>query len=371
MADAGAGQRGSNGHDVGDERHGTGLRRTASSSRERLTRASNSVDRPPGAADFEREERKSDMGRRAGLVLGVVVAILAAFLVLNAVLTAVVERRLSARVSEGVGKPATVDLQGWPAALRLVAGGVPQVEVTSGGGPVGDTPIRTLQATLFDVDVDARTLLDGGPPIRLSADRAHLDVTFHPDRAPLGASSLQLTLRDIDSRLGRGVSGNLLTSRGATTVVHDLAFPNSSARLLRLHATLPELRLTKPAPTADNVILESPDARFDALLTEAAANTLWTLPGQVKFLADVARLTVGPFSLDIHISAAGDRIILAPQVPPPLQGVVGPLPPVSFRPNLPLGAVIEQVEITPGVMTLRGSSEQLQIPLQPQTVDAA
>ncbi len=310
------------------------------------------------------------MGRRAGLVLGVVVAILAGLVALNAVLTSVVERRLSARFSEGIGKPATVDLQGWPAALRLVIGGVPRVEVRSGGGPVGDTPIRTLDASLFDVDVDARTLLDGGPPIRLTAARAHLDVAFHPDRAPLGASSLQLTLRDVDSRLGRGVSGNLLTSRGATTVVHDLAFPNSSARLLRLHATLPELRLTKPAPAADNVILESPDARFDATLTEAAANTLWTLPGQVKFLDDVARLAVGPFSVDIQITVAGDRVVLTPQVPPPLQGVVGPLPPVSLRPNLPLGAVIQEVEVSPGLMNLRGSSQRLQVPLQPQTLDA-
>lgn len=306
------------------------------------------------------------MRRRAVAVLAVLLAILAGLLVLNAVLTSVVEQRLSARFSEGIGKPANVDLQGWPTALRLLVWGVPRVEVSSGGGPVGDTPIRTLQATLFDVDVNARTLLDGGTPIRLTAPRAHLDLTFRPDHAPLGASSLELTLRDITSRLGRGVSGNLLTASGAEVVVHDLAFPNSPARLSRLHASLPQLRLTKPAPTADNVVLESPDARFQALLTEAAANTLWTLPGQVKFLADVARLTVGPFSLDIQISVAGARVILAPQVPPPLQGVVGALPPVSLRPNLPLGAVIQEVEVTPGVMTLRGSSQRLQVPLQPQ-----
>lgn len=308
------------------------------------------------------------MGRRAGVVLAVVIAILAGLFILNAVLTSVVERRLSARVSEGIGKPASVDLQGWPAALRLIVGGVPRVEVTSDGGPVGDTPIRTLQATLFDVDVNARTLLDGGPPIRLTAASAYLDVTFRPDRAPLGASSLQLTLRDINSRLGRGVSGNLLTSSGADAVAHELAFPNSPARLSRLRATLPELRLTKPAPTADSLIVESPDARFQALLTEAAANTIWTLPGQVKFLADVARLTVGPFSLDVQISVSGDRVVLTPQVPPPLQGVVGALPPVSLRPNLPLGAVIQEVEVSPGVMILRGSSQRLQVPLEPQTV---
>lgn len=127
------------------------------------------------------------MARRAGVVLGVVLAILAGVLVVNAVLTSVAERRLSARFSEGIGKPAKVDLQGWPAVLRLVVGGVPRVVVSSGGGPVGDTPIRTLQATLFDVDVDARTLLDGGPPILLTAARAHLDATFRPAHAPPGS----------------------------------------------------------------------------------------------------------------------------------------------------------------------------------------
>lgn len=315
-------------------------------------------------------EKERDMSRRAGIVLGVVLAILAGLLVVNAVLTSVVERRLSARISEGIGKPATADLQGWPAALRLVVGGVPRVEVASAGGPVGDTPIRTLQATLFDVDVDASTLLDGGPPVRLTALSAHLDVAFRPDRAPLGASSLELTLRDIDSRLGRGVSGNLLTSSGGEVVVSDLAFPNSAASLSRLHASLPALSLTKPAPAANNLIVQSPGARFQALLTEAAANTLWTLPGQVKFLPDVARLVVGPFSLDVRIGVEGDRVVLEPQVPPPLQAVLGFFPPVSFRPNLPLGAVIEEVELHPGAMTLRGSSQELQVPLQPQPTNA-
>lgn len=305
------------------------------------------------------------MSRRAGVVLAVVLAILAGLLVVNAVLTSVVERRLSARVSEGIGKPAIADLQGWPAAFRLLVGGVRRVEVSSGGGPVGDTPIRTLQASLFDVDVDATTLLDGGPPIRLTAIRAHVDVAFRPARAPLGASSLELTLGDIDSRLGRGVSGHLLTSSGGEVVVSDLAFPNSPARLSRLHATLPQLRLTKPAPTADNLFVESPGARFEALLTQEAANTLWTLPGQVKFLPDVARLVVGPFSLDVRVSVAGDRVVLEPQVPPALQAVVGALPPVSFTPNLPLGAVIEEVELHPGAMILRGSNQELQVPLQP------
>ncbi len=313
------------------------------------------------------------MSRRTKILLGLglVLAIVAGVLIVNAVLTSVLERRLSARFSEGIGKPATVDLQGWPAALRLILGGVPRVEVSSGGGPVGDTPIRTLQATLFDVDVDATTLLDGGPPIRLTAVRAHVDASFRPDRAPLGADNLQLTLRNIDARLGRGVSGKLLTASDADVVVHGLAFPNSPAQLSRLHATLPELQLTKPAPTADSIVLESPGARFQALLTEAAANTLWTLPGQVKFLADVARLTVGPFSLDMQISIAGDRVVLTPQVPPPLQSVVGGLPPVSLRPELPLGAVIEEVEVTPGAMTLRGSSQRLQVPLQSQTLGAS
>ncbi len=299
-------------------------------------------------------------------MLGVVLALLAGLLLANAVLTSVVERRLSARISEGVGKPATADLQGWPAALRLVIGGVPRVEVSSDGGPVGDTPITTLQATLFDVDVDATALLDGGPPIRLTALRAHLDVAFRPDRAPMGASGLELTLRDIDSRLGRGVSGTLLTSNGGEVVVNDLAFPDSPARLSRLHATLPGLQLTKPAPTADNLLVESPGAHFEALLTQEAANTLWTLPGQVKFLPDVARLAVGPFSLDVRIRVEGDRVVLEPQVPRPLQAVLGLFPPLAFTPNLPLGAVIEEVELRPGIMVLRGSSQELQIPLQPQ-----
>ncbi|MDP8960143.1 MAG: hypothetical protein M3N32_00690 [Actinomycetota bacterium] len=311
------------------------------------------------------------MSRRAGVVLGVVLAILAGALVANAVLTSVVERRLSARFSEGIGKPAIVDLQGWPAALRLLVGGVPRVEVASDGGPVGETPIRTLQASLFDVDVDGRTLLDGGPPIRLTAAHAHLDVGFRADRAPLGVSSLELSLRNITSRLGRGVSGNLLTSRDAEMMVSDIAFPNSPARLSRLHATFPELRLTKPAPTADTVVVESPDARFEALLTEAAANTLWTLPGQVKFLEDVARLTVGPFSLDVQLRVAGDRVVLEPQVPPLLRPVIRALPPVSFRPDLPLGAVIEEVQLQAGTMILQGSSQQLQVPLQPQPANAA
>lgn len=310
------------------------------------------------------------MRRRTKVVLGVVLGIVAGVLILlvvNAVLTSVLERRLSARFSEGIGKPATVDLQGWPAALRLVVAGVPQMKVSSGGGPVSDTPIRTLQATLFDVDVDARTLLDGRPPIRLTAVGAHLDVTFRPDRAPLGVSSLEASLRGITSRLGRGVSGNLLTASEADVIVSDVAFPDSPARLARLQASFPELRLTKAAPKAATLTLESPDARFQAQVTEAAANTLWTLPGQVIFLADVARLTIGPLSFDVQVRVEGNRVILEPQVPPPLQAVVGALPPVSFRPSLPLGATIQEVKLQPGVLTLRGSAQKLQIPLQPQS----
>lgn len=163
----------------------------------------------------------------------------------------------------------------------------------------------------------------------------------------------------------------LLTSSGAEVVASDLAFPNSAATLSRLHATLPELRLTKPAPTAETLLLESPDARFEALLAESAANTLWILPGQVNLLEDIARLTVGPFSLDLRVYVEGDRVVLEPEVPPLIQAVIGPLPPVSLRPDLPLGAVIQEVELKPGTLILRGSSQKLQVPLQPQTPKSA
>ncbi len=310
------------------------------------------------------------MRRRARVGLGVLFATVAGFLIADTVLTSVVERRLSARFSEGLRQPASVELQGWPAVVRLLMGGVPRVEATSSDWPAGVTPIRSLQTTLFDVDLEARTLLDARAPLHLTAARADLDATLRPEHAPLGANRMELILHEITSRLARDGSSDVLTARRAEMVVSDLAFPDSSARLSRLHVTLPELQLTRTASPRDSLVLESPDARFEALLTEAAANTLWTLPGQVTFLADVGRLTIGPLSLDLHVRVVGDQVVLEPQVPPRLQPVVGAFPPVSFRPNLPLGAVIQDVELQPQTLTLRGSSRRLEVPLQSQSRDA-
>lgn len=310
------------------------------------------------------------MGRRAHVGLGVLLTGVAGFLIAITVLTSVVERRLSARFSEGLGRPASIQLEGWPAAVRLMVGGVPRVEASSSDRPGGETPIRSLQATLFDVDLAARTLLDARAPLDLTAERADLDVTLLPERAPLGASRLELSMNDMTSRLARDESSGVLTAGGAEMVVRDLAIPDSPARLSHLHVSLPELRLTRAASPQDSLVLESPDARFEALLTEAAANTLWDLPGQVTFLADVGRLTVGPLSLDLRVRVTGDRVVLEPQVPPLLQPVVGALPPVSFRPNLPLGAVIQDVELQPQNLIVRGSSRRLEVPLQARLKDA-
>jgi hypothetical protein len=80
-------------------------------------------------------------------------------------LTRSAERRASEQATVQLGAPATVDLQGWPVTVRLLAGTLPAVEVRATDVPT-DSGVRlaTLDATLTRVRVRIADLAAGRLP---------------------------------------------------------------------------------------------------------------------------------------------------------------------------------------------------------------
>lgn len=304
------------------------------------------------------------MKRRWKIALVVVIALLLGFVAANEIATSVLERRLSARMTEAVGKPVRVDLHGWPAPVRLLFGGLPRADALSTGEPVSTSLVRTLAASLHDLDLAAASLVDERRPVSLTGSRLYLEAAFRPETAPLGMSRLEVMLVDLGGHVGRGATGTLLSASEARLMAENLSLPESPAGLASFQAWLSDARVTKrDGPGTDLVLVESPRTVFEAVLTEDAINRAWTYPGRVSLLPGVVSLTVGPVSVDVDVHVAGRHIVLDARVPRELRSLVGDAPQLSFTPALPLGAQMEAVEVRRADLVLRGSATRLEVPL--------
>ena len=73
-------------------------------------------------------------------------------------LTQEAERQASEYLSDRLGAPAVVELDGWPVSARLLGGTVPGVHVQSVGLEVGDVGIRRMDIAFRDVELDWRAV---------------------------------------------------------------------------------------------------------------------------------------------------------------------------------------------------------------------
>lgn len=108
---------------------------------------------------------------RAGTAFLVTLAVLlAGGVAADALVTRTAEEQAAARVEALLGAPADVTLGGWPVALRLLAGRVPEVRIAAEGVPAGPVALRRMGIELVDVVVDLDDLADPGLD-RLRASR--------------------------------------------------------------------------------------------------------------------------------------------------------------------------------------------------------
>ncbi|MFN2555434.1 MAG: hypothetical protein ABR592_00945 [Nitriliruptorales bacterium] len=304
------------------------------------------------------------MRRRSKIALVMVVALLAGFVLADAIATVVLERRLAARITQAAATPVGVELEGWPAAVRLLLGGLPRANAENAGGADGTSPLRTLAARVDDLDVAAASLVDGHRPLSFTGRRLHLAVTFRQEAAPLGMSRLEIGLDDLVGSLDRGAGRSLVTASEARLTAENLSLPDSPATLASFRARLGSTRMTRvEGQRAPSILVESPSASFEALLTEDEVNRIWTYPGHVLLLPGVTRLTLGPVTVDVDVHVADGKVVLAPRVPPQLRPLVGEAPHLSFVPALPLGAEMQGVEVRQGDLVLRGSATRVEVPL--------
>lgn len=110
------------------------------------------------------------MKRRSKFALVVGVALLTGFVLADAVATAVLERQLPARMAEVADKPVQVDLQGWPAAARLLFGGLPRADAGDTGRLAPNLRYRPLRRASTTLDVAAASLAEAPGGV----DEAHV-----------------------------------------------------------------------------------------------------------------------------------------------------------------------------------------------------
>lgn len=100
--------------------------------------------------------------RRLLAVLFVLLLLVAAVLVADVVVTGVAEDRVAARAEEEFGAPAEAELEGWPVALRVLAGqGLARVDVHAVDVPADGGTLDRVDVTLTDVAVDLGDVRDG------------------------------------------------------------------------------------------------------------------------------------------------------------------------------------------------------------------
>jgi hypothetical protein len=107
--------------------------------------------------------------RRGIAAFLVVVAVLAgAAFALDAWLTSTAERQAALRISDELGAPAMVRLEGWPVTLRLLSGRVPGAVVRVASLPLeGGATLQRLEARFTDVRIgfDDLTATGSGLPV--------------------------------------------------------------------------------------------------------------------------------------------------------------------------------------------------------------
>ena len=75
-------------------------------------------------------------------------------------LTQEAERQASELLTERLGAPTVVQLEGWPVSLRLLGGAVPGVEVQTVGLEFSDVTLRRLDVVFRDVELNWREVSD-------------------------------------------------------------------------------------------------------------------------------------------------------------------------------------------------------------------
>jgi hypothetical protein len=124
---------------------------------------------------------------RGPLILVAVMALLAVGLVVaNALLTDRIEQRAAVAVGDAIAERTgerpervRVELDGWPAAVRLVTGPAPDATVIAEGVPVPDVDgsLTRVRVRLSDVSADVGALTDGSDDLPFSADGGRFTAT--------------------------------------------------------------------------------------------------------------------------------------------------------------------------------------------------
>jgi hypothetical protein len=125
---------------------------------------------------------------RGLLILAAVISLLAVGLVVaNALVTDRIEQRAAVMVGDAIdgwsgGRPerARVELEGWPAALRLLTGPAPRAVVFAEGVPIPDVDgsLSRLRVRLSDLAADANALTDGSDGLPFSAETGRFRATL-------------------------------------------------------------------------------------------------------------------------------------------------------------------------------------------------
>lgn len=159
-----------------------------------------------------------------GVLLGLAVAA-------DALVTSDAEERASAHVGALLGAEADVTLEGWPVALRLLAGRVPEVRVVATDVAVGDE-LHAQRVDMRLLDVRLRLAdLSGSEPPALRARRGGTLVAEFDKEAVARLAEL-----DGDITFGQGIA-RLETDAGAV----DLAAAVEEGRVvLRAIGSAPE-----------------------------------------------------------------------------------------------------------------------------------
>jgi hypothetical protein len=229
-----------------------------------------------------------------------------------------VERRLADEISVALAGDATVRLDGWPVSVQLLRGTVARADLSVTDADLPDAParLRTLEATLYDVEVDLR----GEPIVRSARD-------------------------------GR-----------ATAAFEDVDLPE--ARLRSLRVVLPSISgsLEGLEDPAVPLVIHAPGGRFEARLTDDDVAVMLGVPQlTVELLDGHVRLSVGPLAVDAAAEVDGGSILLRPRQPLLALALrnVGPL---RVTPRLPPTAVLTDIELQQGAVRLFGSVDRLELP---------
>ncbi|HWB70698.1 MAG TPA: hypothetical protein VG452_00645 [Egibacteraceae bacterium] len=232
------------------------------------------------------------------------------------------------------------------------------------GQSLEDVSPALLAARLETVDVQVTDPPVGAHRVAAVAQRGSMQASGEAGgELPLGASSLNLTFED--GVFNGDAAGPLLTADEARVAATQVPWPQSPVSMSRVDATFHDLRVDRrgAGPDGATPLLTSGHATVAVEIDEPAANAVWPLPGQVSFLDETARLTVGPVTLDVEVGAEDGDLVLQPRVPLALRTLVDELPALRLPPMLPHGVVLDEAQVETDLLLLRASGERLEVPV--------